>query len=325
MTAIVALEEGNLGDTVTVSKKAAQISGSSMDLKEGELLSLKDLLYGLLLNSGNDAAIAIAEHLGGSVEGFAEMMNDKAKELGALDSAFVTPHGLDADGHYTTAYDLAAMARHALSIPLFDRIVRTPYINIAGKNLRNTNEMLSLYSGADGVKTGFTGKAGRCLVASATRGGMRLISVVMGCPTKSKRTEASRKLLDFAFGSFKEYRLVNEGEEFGKIAVVKGITKNMKALAEYGVTLPLSGLEIESLKISVDLPESIMAPVEAGQKIGIVKYLINDYVLSEIPLLSESSVRKKNILDYINDVVRIWVGIMKGWSDNENVDSFGEY
>ncbi|MHB8063646.1 MAG: D-alanyl-D-alanine carboxypeptidase family protein, partial [Ruminiclostridium sp.] len=179
MTAIVAIENGNDDEEVIVSKRAATISGSQVNIKEGKTYKLGDLMYAMMLRSGNDAAIAIAEHVGGSVEAFAEMMNRKAAEIGATNTNFVTPHGLDDPQHYSTAYDLALITQYALKIEKFCKIVGTKNSTFEGNGISNTNEMLSLYPGADGVKTGYTGQAGRCLVTSVTKNNWKVVSVVL--------------------------------------------------------------------------------------------------------------------------------------------------
>jgi D-alanyl-D-alanine carboxypeptidase (penicillin-binding protein 5/6) len=203
MTALVALENGELENVVTVSKRAASIGGSTIGLRTGDKYTLKEMLHALLMISANDAAIAIAEHVGGTVENFAAMMNKRAVSLGAVNSNFVTPHGLDRENQYSTAYDVALITREALKNPVFAKIVSTTSSSIPGHNLYNTNELLGSYRGVDGVKTGYTGKAGRCLVTTAKRDGMRLISVVLGSPTRNARAEASRKLLDYGFENFR--------------------------------------------------------------------------------------------------------------------------
>lgn len=183
LTAIVAYEKGNLKDIVTVSKNAAAIGGSGINLRTDDKITLEDLIKGLLVHSGNDAAVAIAEHIGGTVENFCTMMNQKAKEMGLTNTNFVTPHGLDRDNHYSTAYDLVKMSEYLLNIEFLANIVKersvTLKVNEQSKIIGTTNEMLSFYEGADGVKTGFTGDAGRCLITSATRDGRQLISVVL--------------------------------------------------------------------------------------------------------------------------------------------------
>ena len=206
MTAIVVLENANLSDTVTVSKKAGGTGGSRLGLKAGDKITVNNLLYGLLLVSGNDAAVALAEYVGGSVEGFANMMNKKASELGLENTHFVTPHGLDMQEHYTTAFELAKMADYALNIEKFAQIVNTKNITISisgrSKNLTNTNELLGNLNGVNGVKTGFTNGANRCLVTSVNRDGMNIITVVLGADTKKDRTNEdllTQVILDLGF------------------------------------------------------------------------------------------------------------------------------
>jgi len=203
MTAIVVLENAKLTDTVEASKKAGWTGGSRLGLKAGDKITVNDLLYGLMLRSGNDAAVALAEYVGGSIEGFAELMNKKAKELELENTNFVTPHGLDSEEHYTTAYELALLTNYALQNEKFATIVntKTTTVNINGQSkvISNTNELLGNLYGVDGVKTGFTNNAGRCLVTSTTRDENQIICVVLGADTKKIRTQDSVKLIEYAF------------------------------------------------------------------------------------------------------------------------------
>lgn len=311
MTAIVALENGSLNHQITISKKAANTWGSDIGLKQGQIFTLEELLYGLMLKSGNDAAVAIAEHIGGSVEGFAAMMNRKARELGAADTAFVTPHGLDADGHYSTAYDMALITRYALDNPTFARIVSTDTIRIHTKVLHNTNELLGNYPGTDGVKTGYTGKAGRCLVASATRDGMHLISVVLGCSTRSKRAESSRLILDYAFKNYKPYTLLTRDRQFEPVLVCKGIKPSVRIKAEKEVVLPMREDEIAALEERVHLPEQFEAPVYAGTDAGQVDFLVNGEPIAQVDLKALEDVRRKNFSDYMGRILKTWGKMMK--------------
>ena len=202
MTAIVAIERGELSDMVKVGASAYGVEGSSVYLKMDEEISLRHLLYGLMLRSGNDAAVAIAEHVGGSVDGFVMLMNEKAREIGLANTQFRNPHGLDADGHYSTAEDLAKLAAYALKNPVFRDIVKTVSVKVPDPGekwdrlWRNKNKMLQLYEGADGVKTGYTKAAGRCLVSSATRGGQQLVAVTLNDGTDWLD---HKKLLDYGF------------------------------------------------------------------------------------------------------------------------------
>ena len=206
MTAIVVLENSELNDVVTISKKAAGTGGSRLGLRTNDKITVHDLLYGLMLKSGNDAAVALAEHVGGGIEEFADMMNKKAKELGLINSHFITPHGLDKEKHYTTAYELACMADYALKIPKFKEIVSSKNYNItinARSNLiGNTNELLGNLNGVYGVKTGFTNEAGRCLVTACKREDLDIITVVLGADTKKYRTSDSIKLIEYAYKNY---------------------------------------------------------------------------------------------------------------------------
>lgn len=311
MTALIALENGNLEDIVTVSKKAASVRGSNINLQTGQKFRLKELLYGLLLNSGNDAAVAIAEHIGGTEEKFAEMMNAEAKRLGAENTNYITPHGLDRDGQYSTAYDLAIITRHALKNPVFAEIVSTNISNIPGRQLYNTNELLEVYPGADGVKTGYTGKAGRCLVASATRSGMRLISVVLGSPTRYKRAASSKAVLDYAFKTYKMYELVKAGSICKNIPVYRGRSNNASVRAAETIRLPLSDEEYEKLETRVYAPDILKAPVYAGADIGYMEYVVDDKVVGETMLKTWENVGQKNYFDYLGAIIRKWAEMMR--------------
>jgi D-alanyl-D-alanine carboxypeptidase (penicillin-binding protein 5/6) len=195
MTALIVLQQANLDDVVTVSQAAAETSGSRMGLTVGETLTVRELLYGLLLPSGNDAAVALAEHVAGGEAAFVALMNDQAARLGLTATHFTGPHGMDADGQTTSAADLLAVARAALEYPLFAQIVATPAAEIGEMALTNTNELLGKYPGADGIKTGTSDAGGECLVASATRRGHRLLAIVLG--SEARYTDV-RALFDFA-------------------------------------------------------------------------------------------------------------------------------
>lgn len=310
MTAIVALENGNLDDVVTVSRKAAGTGGSVINLGTGQQFTLNELLHGMLICSGNDAAVAIAEHIGGDTENFAAMMNRKAKELGAMDSAFVTPHGLDAPGQYSTAYDLAVITRYALKNPVFASIVSTSSTYIPGQQLYNTNELLGAYPGADGVKTGYTGKAGRCLVASADRDGMRLISVVLGSPTRYRRAEASKILLDYGFKNYVLHRLIKAGGGVKNIPVRKGAGGFVTVKAQDTVEIPLRQDEFERLETRVFLPRTLEAPVYAGTGEGYIEYRVDGEVVGQTILTAWEDVRRKGFFDYFTDVFDSWFRMM---------------
>ncbi len=215
MTAIVAIEQGRLDDKVSVSVRAAGKEGSSLYLKAGEKMTLRNLLYGMMLRSGNDAAVAIAEHVGGSVEGFAYLMNKKAEELGLANSHFANPHGLDQPDHYMSANDLAKLSAYSLSNPEFNKIVETrvkkapnPHESWDYKWV-NKNKMLTMYEGADGVKTGYTKQALRTLVSSATRDGQQLAAVTLNDGNDWNDHQA---LLDYGFRHFPLQEIVRKGQ-----------------------------------------------------------------------------------------------------------------
>ncbi|MFC3750713.1 D-alanyl-D-alanine carboxypeptidase family protein [Paenibacillus sp. GCM10012306] len=225
MTAIVAIENGKLSDKVKVGKNAFAKEGSSLFLKNGEEMTLENMLYGLMLRSGNDAATAIAEHVGGSEDGFVYLMNTKAEELGLIHTHFANPHGLDAEGHYSSANDLARLTAYALHNPVFKQIVKTevktadnPYEKWDYKWV-NKNKMLRLYEGADGVKTGYTKKALRCLVSSATRGGQQLVAVTLNDGNDWNDHAA---LLDFGFNHFPLKTIIERGDKIKGYEYVTG-------------------------------------------------------------------------------------------------------
>ncbi|HEX9061872.1 MAG TPA: D-alanyl-D-alanine carboxypeptidase family protein [Clostridia bacterium] len=311
MTAILAIEKGNLNDVVTVSRRAASVGGSTIDLKAGQKISLRELLYGLMLNSGNDAAIAIAEHIGGSVDGFSQMMNQKASEIGAYDSNFKSPHGLDVEGHYSTAYDLALMARYALNNPVFSKIVSTKVTSISTRGLANTNEMLSIYPGADGVKTGYTGQAGRCLVTSVTRNNWKLISVVLNCASREARAGSSKAILDYGYNNFKPVTLLKEGEYIKDIPVLRGKPGNVCLYAEEGISMPLREDEMSALKKIYDIPENVNAPVGGGMVIGTVRFVVGGKEIASSGVKTACAVKRKDVWDYLLEMIRSFHSVMK--------------
>lgn len=311
MTAILAIEQGNLEDEVTVSKRASSIGGSVINLRAGEKIQLNDLLYGLMLRSGNDAAIAIAEHVGGSVENFLDMMNYKAKLLGARNTNFMSPHGLDKEDHYSTAYDLAVITRYALQNPVFSEIVGTKNITAGSRSLHNTNEMLDLYPGADGVKTGYTGKAGRCLVTSATRNGQRYISVVLNSPTRALRAQSSRKILDYAFNNYKSYTLVKSGDIIAQVPVIRGVEDVISIEAVNDMSLPLRVDEYKKVKKKIIIPEYMEAPIYAGVTVGEVHFYLDGKLLACSELKTRSDVYIKDYRYYIDLVLKEWLNLVR--------------
>ncbi|MDN5325738.1 MAG: hypothetical protein PWP41_434 [Moorella sp. (in: firmicutes)] len=291
MTAILALELGRLDTPIKVSENAATTPGASIYLQKGEVLTLGDLVKGALLESGNDATVAIAEGLAGSEAGFAFLMNRKAWLLGARMTHFNNPNGLPDPGHYTSAYDLALIARYALGNPVFRRLVATVEDQIPGpdgvRHLYNTNRLLESYPGADGVKTGTTAAAGQCLVASATREGRQLIAVVLG---SADRYGDTRSLLDYGFKNFYCER-VKAGETLGQVYIPNGekTSIGVAPAMDAGFTAPLA--RSGQLEKRVLLPRAARAPVKKGQELGRVQILFDGQVVAAAPLVATEDVR----------------------------------
>ena len=318
MTATIALENGNLQDEITIDRKAAGTGGSRLGLKRGDKITLNDLLYGLMLRSGNDAAVAIAEHIGGSVEGFAELMNQKATELGLKDTHFVTPHGLDSSEHYTTALELAKLTDYALKNEKFAKIVATKSttISINGnpQQLSNTNELLGVLNGVIGVKTGFTNGAGRCLVTETKRGDMDIIVVVLGADTKKDRTKDSIKLIEYAFSNFTKVNIkekaIEEFEKWGRInkkriLIIKGQKDRISLdIGKFNTeTIPVK--ETDKLEITINTINQLEAPVEKNTKVGTIIIKLNDNIIDSIDIVCGEKIERKTWLDYFKENLQI--------------------
>lgn len=310
MTAIVALENGNSEEDVIVSKRAASISGSQVNIKEGKTYKLGDLMYAMMLRSGNDAAIAIAEHIGGSVEAFAEMMNRKAAEIGATNTNFVTPHGLDDPQHYSTPYDLALITQYALKNEEFCKIVGTKSSFFEGNSITNTNEMLSLYPGADGVKTGYTGQAGRCLVTSATQNGWRIISVVLNCASRPIRAQNSKTILDYAFGNYKSYEYLKKGQEVHQLELHKGQENKISVYSDNNISLPLKQDEVDRVEIVYNIPREVEAPIKNDSKVGTIDYMLDGKLLASANIITHNDIGRKDFYYYFNSIFRIWTKLV---------------
>lgn len=318
-TAIVTIEQADLNKVVTVSKKAAGTGGSRLGLKANDKLTLGDLLYGLMLCSGNDAAVAIAETVGGSIEGFAKLMNEKAQELGLVSTHFVTPHGLDNSEHYTTAYELVKLTDYALQNRTFASIVntknRTITINGYPKTISNTNELLGNLQGVNGVKTGFTNGAGRCLVTSCSREGKQIITVVLGDDTKKLRTSDSIKLIEYAFQNFEdtniqeiarkefeEWKQINEN----RITVQKG-TKNAKIEVYLepikNSIIPIRKDKENVVEVTIEGNLVLQAPVPQDTVVGYLTIKIEGKELERVAIKLKETIKKKNIWEYFAECI----------------------
>lgn len=313
MTAIVTLENCDLTQTVTISKKSAGTGGSRLGLKADDKITMNDLLYGLMLKSGNDAAVAIAETVGGSVEGFAELMNEKAKELKLENTHYVTPHGLDDPEHYTTAVELAKLADYALQNETFAKIVNTKNytvtINGYPKSISNTNELLGYLEGVNGVKTGFTNNAGRCLVTSVNRNGFEIITVILQADTKKFRTADSIKLIEYIY---KNYEPVNikeiVNEQFkrwcsintSRIQINKCKNNNLKLYIDNldNDVIPIKKTDKDKIQIEVNNLFYFEAPLQQNTIIGTIKVNLDGKTVDVIEIKNKNTIQKKDILDY---------------------------
>lgn len=302
-----AIDNGNLKleDKVTISEEAANMGGSQVFLQAGEVYTVHDLLKSVAIASGNDAVVALAEKVGGSVSGFVDMINNRLKELGATNTNFVNPHGLDAEGHYSTARDMSIIARELLR---HEKILEytSIYEEYLEKNdgsriwLVNTNRLVRFYDGVDGLKTGFTKTAGYCLTATAKKNNFRLISVVMGEDTTENRSSDTVKMLNYGFNTFKINIIKKKVESLGKVRVEKGkqdfanivllndateILKNTDPVSEYKFNLKV---------------DKIKAPLKIGDIVGSAEIIDNDgNIVDEVDVTIDKEIKKANILDYM--------------------------
>ena len=307
MTALLALENCALDEEVTASENASGEPGTSIYLGVGETLSMEEMLYGLLLRSGNDAAVAIAEHVSGSVEAFAARMNARAAELDA-DAHFENPHGLDADGHEASALALARIFRQAMQNRDFRRITGTkkttiPWVgNDFSRVLISKNRLLTTYAGATGGKTGYTSDAGRCLVFSAEREGMELIGAVLSCPNWFEEAE---RMLDWGFENYHLEAPLSAGETACEAAVEGGMAGTVRAVAERDLAAAVG--EEETWRVEYDFPGGVRAPLEKGETIGTATLYIEGTPAAQTPLLAGEDVEKRDLASAIRRLLTRWV------------------
>ncbi len=290
MTVLLALEVGDLKQEVTVSSRAATEEGASMGLRPGEKLTLEELVYGAMLCSGNDACVVIAEHIGGSEEKFVLMMNSKAKLIGARNTQFKNTNGLPEKGHYSTARDLAEITRFALKNPFFRQIVSTKTWESGGRFLGNTNRLLWSYEWADGVKTGTTNEAGNCLVASATKGGRQLISVVLH---SDDRWSDSVRLLEYGFNSFEHFKVVEGGHPYATIPVEEGLENEVDAVATEDLIVAVPVGRPDLCAVKTNTVTKLKAPVQSGQMVGNLMVYLDGNCVASCNLITARNVNKK--------------------------------
>ncbi|MGD8189144.1 D-alanyl-D-alanine carboxypeptidase family protein [Brevibacillus ginsengisoli] len=291
MTAIVAIESGKLNDVITIPGEAVGVEGSSIYLKKGERLTLEELLYGLMLRSGNDSAVAIANHIGGSVPGFVYLMNEKAAMIGMTHTNFNNPHGLDdSNMHYSTASDMAKLSAYALRNPTFKKIVSTKVKNISwegnewDRKLQNKNKLLYLYKGADGVKTGYTKLAKRCLASSATRDGRQLAVITLNAPND---WNDSMELMDWGFQQFHTVTIVSKGEaiEWNKeTQQPENLDNKLSFVSQSEFQYPLREDEVRQVTSKVQLLSSKVDKSMIGQHVGYVQFFLDKQLIGKVPL-----------------------------------------
>lgn len=335
LTAIIVLENCNLTDVVTISSNAIESIPSGYvvcNIVPGEELTVNDLLYALMVKSGNDVAVALAEHVAGSVEAFSNMMNDKAKEIGCTGTHFVNPYGLHEDDHYTTAYDLYLMAKYGMQNETFRKLVSTTSYTLPATNkypdvdrsfvtsneLLNKNSRDYYYSNAIGIKTGTTTQAGECLVAESSRDGLDFISVVLDSSTTSDGLKGrfidTKKLFDYGYDNFTLTKVKEENTLIDTIEIENGTkeTKNLNLLIEESITIVNSkDIDINQIIPEITLKENLEAPINSGDIVGTIKYKVDDIEYSS-NILADTSVEEKNdftILFIIIGIILLLVGI----------------
>jgi len=312
MTAYVvydALRDGaiSLDDSVEISEAAWRMGGSQMFLEVGTTATVDQLLDGLVVQSGNDAAVALAEHTAGSLPAFVEQMNHEAERLGLENTHFLNPEGLPDENHYSSAHDLALIAR-AIIREFPGHYERYSKREFTYNNIRqyNRNDLLWSDPSVDGLKTGYTEEAGYCLVSSAERDGMRLISVVMGAPSEDQRVSDSRSLLSWGFRFFETHRLYAGGDVLKTTRIWKGAQEqiDLGAANDLYVTIPRG--EYDNLEAEVSLPRQLEAPIQEGLAVGTVNVALDGETIAEVPLVTLQSVATGSFLQRMSDTVLQW-------------------
>lgn len=308
MTAILLIENCELNEEITIDKRACYIGGSEAGIKPNDVITAENLLYGMLLPSGNDCAMAIGYHLGGTIENFATMMNKKAKELGLEDTNFENPHGLDSDNHYTSAYSMALITKYALSYKKISDIVATEEITVNlgsfTKQLRNTNSLLRTYDKADGVKTGFTNGANRCLIASATENDLKLIAVVLGSDTSSIRFNDAKTILEDTFSKYNLYDISNFLNIYINIPIEKSYSNNYIDTFKDTKKIALTSEEYSKIYVSENFIDKIEAPMNAGTYIGTYTVSIEDEIIYTKDFYLQHDILKKTPFDYFISCIK---------------------
>ena len=315
MTAILTIEYGKLNETVTVTQNAQNITGWQLKLQKGDKISLQDLLYAIMLYSANDGAVAIAEHIGGSVEDFCQMMNEKAKQIGAYNTNFTSPHGLDNDMHYSTPYDLAIIMDYALDNELFRKVISTTSytININGYNrtLNNTNKLLTSLNGSVGGKTGYTGKAGYCLVNNCKKDNMDIIAVVLGAGTTKQRFDETANILNYATKNYEIVDLDQYVKESISIRVDKCIDINVEAIPNESISIPIKKGDCEKIHVEYFVNEEIVLPIKANEEIGYANIFVEEQQIESVKYVTQKEYIKNTYSYYMKYILGNYINLLK--------------
>lgn len=308
VTAITVIENcKNLDEIVVVPKQAIGIEGSSIYLSAGEKISVRDLLYGLMLRSGNDSAVALAIYTAGSVKDFCKKMNDLAVKVGAKNSNFVNPHGLHHPDHYTTAYDLAVISAYAMKNPVFKEIVSTKVHKATWEGrdyprvMYNKNKLLSSFQGCNGVKTGYTKKAGRCLVSAAQRDNMQVVCVVLNC---GPMFEECSRLMDMAFLRYPMRTLVSPEKTLGSVTVLRSPQNSVGIVTDKAFYYPLSDQEYKNFRYDINIRQVLYAPMKKGTKVGDVSGYFKDKKLFSVKAVISEDIKLLPFKERLNYILR---------------------
>ena len=303
LTAIVVVENVDLASKVVISKKAALTGGSTVGLVSGKEVTVKSLLYGLLIKSGNDCAVALAEHVGGNVDEFVNMMNKKAYEIGAKDTHCTNPHGLDTEDNYSTAYDIAKITCYAKNIDIISKIMNTESITVnfgnTEKFLANTNRLLTTYEYCNGGKTGYTAVANRCLVATAKKDNLQVVAVILGADTTDIRFKEGKELLKYAIENYSMVDMKSIAKYYVRVNVIKGISDLYTDNSSVDICIPLKTGELEKVNVKQDIITEIKAPLNIGDFMGNVGLYIGEEMVYSKDIYAKYSIRKKGVKDYI--------------------------
>lgn len=304
------ISQGNISpeDMVTISVNAWQTGGSRMFVREGTEVSVHDLIRGVIIQSGNDASVALAEHIAGGVAPFADLMNQQAQQMGMENTHFVNPTGLPHENHYSTARDLAILAKHITQdYPDHYEIYSTKFFTYNEIRQPNRNRLLWRDPSVDGLKTGHTEAAGYCLVASAKQGDMRLISVVMGTDSDEARTQATQKLLNYGFRFFETFELYEKGAVLNEPRVWGGATDTLRLGVAEDIYLTVPEGRRDEMTAKINIQETIKAPVQAGQRLGTLEVKLGEQVIKEQPLVALETVEQGGFFKRIWDTILLFV------------------